>query len=146
MKLTSPNFTNHDVIPKTFTCDGDDISPALEWSDIPEETKSFVLVVRDPDAPMKTEWVHWVVINIPALTTTVSQGQVPAGGTEVENDFGRATWGGPCPPDGKHRYYFEIYALSTSVIGGNSLATVKEAMNGYILSKTELMGTYNRSA
>ncbi len=144
MQLTSPNFTNHSDIPVKYTCDGEDTSPALQWADFPEATKSFVLIVRDPDAPAKDEWIHWIVINIPADINEVSENSIPFNGTEVANDFGRTSWGGPCPPDGQHRYFFEVYALNVETIAGNSLEEVETAMQDHIIDKAELMGNYDR--
>lgn len=143
MQLTSPHWQNNQTIPTQFTCEGEDISPALAWSDIPDGTKSFVLIVRDPDAPSK-EWIHWLVKDISANVTNVANNTVPAGGVEVMNDFGRTGWGGPCPPNGEHRYYFELYALAVATTAGNSLTEVETAMDGHILAKGELLGLFNR--
>ena len=118
------------------------------WSGAPAETQGFVLVVRDPDAPAKPEWSHWIIKNIPADVLAVDENSVPgnatASGELVQNDFGRVDWGGPCPPDGMHRYFFQLYALDVTELAGNSLAEVEEAMNGHVLDKAELMATYQR--
>lgn len=143
MQLTSPHWQPNQIIPNQFTCNGEDISPALEWSDIPTDTQSFVLIVRDPDAPGK-EWIHWIVKDIPDSVTGVADNAVPSGGVEVANDFGRTSWGGPCPPSGEHRYYFEIYALDVPTITGNSLAEIETAMIGHIAGKAELIGLFSR--
>ena len=143
MNLTSPHWQPNQTIPAQFTCEGEDISPALIWSDIPNDTKSFVLIVRDPDAPSQ-EWIHWLVKDIPTAVTSVEDNSVPAGGVEVMNDFGRTGWGGPCPPNGEHRYYFELYALDVPTITGNSLTEVETAMDGHILAKGELLGLFKR--
>lgn len=93
MELTSPHWQPNQTIPAQFTCEGEDIFPALIWSDIPDGTKSFVLIVRDPDAPSK-EWIHWIVKDIPTNVTSVADHAVPSGGVEVMNDFGKTSWGG----------------------------------------------------
>ncbi|MBI2416129.1 MAG: YbhB/YbcL family Raf kinase inhibitor-like protein [Candidatus Kerfeldbacteria bacterium] len=144
MQLISSAFFHQASIPPQYTCDGADLSPDLTWSNVPDDTQSFVLVVHDPDAPAG-DWLHWLVINIPATTTTVLTGAVPTGGTEVVNDFGRSSWGGPCPPTGSHRYYFELYALNVPTITATTYADVMTAVQQYTLAKTELMGTYQRS-
>lgn len=143
MQLTSPHWQPNQTIPTQFTCDGADISPALTWSDIPAETQSFVLVVRDPDAP-RQEFIHWIVKDIPPDVTSVVDDTVPAGGVEVINDFGKTSWGGPCPPNGSHRYYFEIYALDVPTISGNTLLEIDTAMFDHIVGKAELMGVFSR--
>lgn len=144
MQLASTHFTHNANIPAKYTCDGEDISPDLAWTDAPAGTKSYVLIVRDPDAPAKPEWSHWIVINIPATVSGVAEDRVPAGGVEIVNDFGRSSWGGPCPPDGQHRYFFQLYAVDVEQISANSLEEVEAAMTGHILAKAELMGYYKR--
>ncbi|MDP3970858.1 MAG: YbhB/YbcL family Raf kinase inhibitor-like protein [bacterium] len=144
MQLTSSDFTHESSIPMEFSCDGADLSPELSWNEAPEATKSFVLIVRDPDAPMKKEWIHWIVKNISADTRSVAQNAVPAGGIEVVNDFKKTSWGGPCPPDGEHRYFFVLYALDIESVAGDTLDDIETAMEGHILEKAELMGRYNR--
>lgn len=143
MQLTSPHWQPNQTIPTQFTCEGEDISPALQWSDVPTGTQSFVLIVRDPDAPSK-EWIHWLVKDIPASITSVADNTIPVGGVEVMNDFDRTSWGGPCPPNGEHRYYFELYALDVATSAGNSLVEVETAMREHILAKGELLGLFNR--
>lgn len=143
MKLTSSNFEPNQAIPSRFTCDGEDISPALQWEDIPTGTKSFVLIVHDPDA-VHGDWVHWLVKNIPATVIAVPENTVPIGGTGVNNSFGKTVWGGPCPPAGTHRYMFEVYALDIEAITGQNRADVEQQMQGHILGKGELMATYQR--
>lgn len=145
MQLSSSTFTHQGTVPPQYTCDGQDMSPPLAWSGAPAGTQSFVLVVRDPDAPAKAEWIHWVVKNIPATVAAVAENTVPAGGIEVANDFGRVAWGGPCPPDGQHRYFFEVYALDVAEVAGDTLPAIEAAMEGHVLDKAELMATYRRS-
>ena len=112
MKLSSPEFEHNGHIPKKFTCQGDDISPALIVEDIPEGARTLALVVDDPDAPMGT-WVHWVVYNISPAMSRIKEDSIP--GIQVMNNFGRIEYGGPCPPSGTHRYFFKVYALDTEL-------------------------------
>lgn len=150
INLKSPAFAEAGMIPQKFTCDGEDISPALSWSGIPGETKSLALICDDPDAPMGT-WVHWVIYNIPPDTTGLPEG-VPAkenldfGAIQGRNDFRRIGYGGPCPPGGTHRYYFKIYALDgdLNLRAGLTKAELLKAMEGHILAQGQLMGKYRR--
>ncbi|MGB2600023.1 MAG: YbhB/YbcL family Raf kinase inhibitor-like protein [Candidatus Omnitrophota bacterium] len=142
MKITSPEFRNNEDIPLKFTCQGEDISPALKLEDIPQEARSLALIVDDPDAPMGT-WVHWVVYDIPALPE-IEEDTIP--GKQGVNDFGRTNYGGPCPPSGTHRYFFKAYALDT-MLGlkeGINKGTLEKAMEGHILDKAELIGLYKK--
>ncbi len=142
MKITSPEFEHNGFIPKKFTCQGEDINPALEIKGIPENAKSLALIVDDPDAPMGT-WVHWVVYNIP-LTSKIDESSVP--GKQAMNDFRRKDYGGPCPPSGTHRYFFKIYALDTeiSLKQGAGKKELEKAMDGHTLAKAELIGLYKK--
>jgi len=144
MKLSSTAFENGGAIPAEYTCDGADVSPALSFSDIPENAKSLALIVDDPDAPMGT-WVHWVVWNIPPNTTGFSKGENITF-QQGKNDFGKLDYGGPCPPSGTHRYYFKLYALDTmlNLETGVTKKHLEDAMSGHIIEKVELMGTYSR--
>ena len=154
MELTSLNFENQSEIPKKYTCDGEDISPALQWTDVPEGTKSFALIVDDPDAPdpanPKMTWVHWVIYNIPADTTTLAEnaaaGNLPHGTLNGINDWKRTGYGGPCPPIGIHRYFHKLYALDTVLpdLQKPTKAALEKAMAGHILQKAELIGLYRR--
>ncbi len=148
MKLTSTAFAHEGEIPAKYTCEGLDISPPLAWSDLPEGTHSLALIVDDPDAPdpaaPKMCYVHWVVYNIsPDQAGLAEEVQ---GLNEGMNDFGRTNYGGPCPPIGRHRYFFKLYALSTE-LAGLSTPTKKEleqAIQGLILEEAVLMGTYQK--
>ena len=151
MKLTSPSFEKQQSIPVQHTGAGADASPALEWEGAPSSTKSFALIVDDPDAPGQT-WVHWVIYNIPAsaieLPEGVAKSDTVAGMRQGVNDFGKVGYGGPMPPrgHGKHRYFFKLYALK-SELGLKPRATKKQledAMKGQILAQTELVGVYER--
>jgi Raf kinase inhibitor-like YbhB/YbcL family protein len=140
MKLECPDIG--ETIPIKFTCDGEDISPALIWSEFPAETKSFAIAVTDPDAPAGT-WVHWLVYNIPGTKTSIAEGEIP--GIEVNNDFGKKNYGGPCPPSGTHRYYFTIYALSTDDLGTiNNKDQFFKAVSEFTIAKAELISIYSR--
>ncbi len=152
MELRSPAFKNGETIPVKYTCDGEDISPALSWSGAPAGTKSFVLIMDDPDAPMGT-WIHWVVYNIPANVNSLPENVPPEkklkdGTLQGKNSWGRIGYGGPCPPPptGAHRYFFKLYAIDKILPLGPG-ATKKEvlkAIEGHILGKAELMGRYKR--
>jgi len=142
LTITSPAFESNKPIPSKYTCDGDDVNPPLNIKEIPEETKSLVLIVDDPDAPMGT-WDHWIVWNIPP-TNKIEENSVP--GTEGINDFRKHSYGGPCPPSGTHRYFFKIYALDTKLdLDPNSRKKdAEKAMKDHILAKGELVGLYSR--
>jgi Raf kinase inhibitor-like YbhB/YbcL family protein len=150
LELTSDAFNDGDPIPLKFSCDGDDISPQLAWSGVPEETLSFALIVDDPDAPVGT-WVHWVLYNIPAETRSLqsavkSQSDLPSGTQVGENDWGEISYGGPCPPSGTHRYFFKLFALDTILDLENGVTSnaLQEVLTGHVIVRTELMGTYAR--
>lgn len=145
MELTSSAFKNNQSIPPKYTCDGEDISPALEISNVPEETKSLVLIVDDPDAPMG-KWDHWIVWNIAPSVTLIEENSVPEGATEGMNNFGKQPYGGPCPPSGTHHYHFKLYALDRQLELDSSAkkGDVEKAMEGHILDWTELIGLYQR--
>jgi Raf kinase inhibitor-like YbhB/YbcL family protein len=154
MQLTSPSFENQKLIAKKFTCDGEDISPALEWSGVPEGSKSFALIVDDPDAPdpanPRMTWVHRVLYNIPATVSSLPEGvkdeDLPKGTLQGLNDWKKTGYGGPCPPIGKHRYFHKLYALDI-VLPGLKRPTkekLEKAMEGHVLSKAELIGLYQR--
>jgi Raf kinase inhibitor-like YbhB/YbcL family protein len=150
MKLTSLAFNDGDTIPKKHTCDGEDISPQLEWELVPENAKSIVIISDDPDAPMGT-WVHWVYYDIPANINGLPENIPPVespeiGGKQGTNDFGKTGYGGPCPPGGTHRYYFKVYALDAilNLSPGAEKAQLLEAMEGHIIDQVQLMGKYNR--
>jgi len=143
--LTSTAFTEGGTIPKKYTCDDANFSPALAWSGVPEGTRSLALIADDPDAPVGT-WVHWVLYDLPADLTSLPEGAQGLG-TQGTNDFRRAGYGGPCPPKGPaHRYYFKLYALDTqlNLKPGASKADVEKAMKGHILAQGQLMGKYGR--
>ena len=142
LRVTSPVFDNKGLIPAKYTCDGKNVNPPLNIEDIPEGTKSLVLIVDDPDAPIGT-WDHWVVWNI-AATEKIEEDSVP--GTEGMNSFRKHSYGGPCPPSGTHRYFFKVHALDTELdLNPNSRKKdVERAMKGHELAKGELIGLYKR--
>jgi Raf kinase inhibitor-like YbhB/YbcL family protein len=153
MELSSPSFNALGPIPKRHTCEGADVAPPLQWSGVPQGAKSLALIVDDPDAPdpaaPKQTWVHWVVIDLPPGETTLPHGSksLPAGAREGLNDWHRAGYGGPCPPIGRHRYFFKLYALDTWLPGLRqpTKTQVEHAMQGHILAQAELVGTYQKS-
>ena len=146
--LKLKDFDAGGSIPKRFTCDGDDVSPALEWSDAPKEAHSFALIVDDPDAPAGT-WNHWLLWDIPGHVHAIGEGFRPGlMGSSGKNDFGRPGYGGPCPPKGPpHRYYFKLLAIDRPALGlppGSKRADVDRALQGRVLAEVEYMGKYGR--
>jgi Raf kinase inhibitor-like YbhB/YbcL family protein len=152
LTLTSAAFAAGGDIPAKHTCEGGDVSPPLAWSGAPSGTRSFALVVDDPDAPdpkaPRTTWVHWVVYDLPATTTALAEGasgKLPSGAREGTNDFKRTGYGGPCPPIGRHRYFHKLYALDATLgLAGATKADVEKAMAGHVLAQAELVGTYQK--
>jgi hypothetical protein len=154
LAITSNAFAPDGAIPAVHTCEGKDISPALAWKDAPAGTKSFVLIVDDPDAPdpaaPRMTWVHWVLYNIPATASGLAEGvapsALPSGTREGLNDWGRTGYGGPCPPIGRHRYFHKLYALDTVLpdLGRAKKAAVENAMKGHVLQEAVLIGTYRK--
>ncbi|MCR4336367.1 MAG: YbhB/YbcL family Raf kinase inhibitor-like protein [Candidatus Omnitrophica bacterium] len=144
MKLKSPQFGNNEMIPKKYTCLGEDINPPLHLEGVPQGTKSFVLIVDDPDAPKGT-WVHWVVYDIPVISQ-IQENSVP--GQQGANDFGRRNYGGPCPPSGTHRYFFKVYALDVqlNLPEGQTKSQIEKAMEGHTIAKDELIGLFTKAA
>ncbi|HJS57258.1 MAG TPA: YbhB/YbcL family Raf kinase inhibitor-like protein [Vicinamibacteria bacterium] len=155
MELTSPSFIQQGEIPERHTCEGQDISPPLEWSGAPAATQSFALIVDDPDAPdpraPKMTWVHWVVYNLPATATGLAEGvgssELPEGTREGRNDWKKVGYGGPCPPVGRHRYFHRLYALDAVLpdLGAATKAEVETAMKGHVLAHAELVATYQKA-
>lgn len=152
--LRSPSFEAGKAIPTKHTCQGDDVSPALTWSEAPAGTASFALIVDDPDAPdpraPKTTWAHWVLYDIPpaarALPEAATAANLPAGTREGINDGKRIGYGGPCPPIGRHRYFHKLYALDVVLadLGRPTRAALEQAMRGHVLAEAQLMGTYEK--
>jgi Raf kinase inhibitor-like YbhB/YbcL family protein len=154
LALSSPAFVPGGEIPALFTCEGRDLSPALDWTGVPESAKSLVLIVDDPDAPdpkaPKMTWVHWVLYNLPptarGLPEAIAPAALPSGTREGTNDWKRTGYGGPCPPIGRHRYFHKLYALDTLLpdLGTPTKPQVEAAMKGHVLAQAELMGTYQK--
>ena len=152
-KITSPDFTEAGRIPEKFTCEGEDLSPELNWEGSPEGTLSYVLIVEDPDAPRGT-FIHWVVYDLPAAFHKMHMGMgndpdLADGIKHGVSDFGNEAYGGPCPPrsHGTHRYFFILRALDVKTLGigeGAKKSDVERAMKGHVLAETRLMGTFSR--
>lgn len=148
-QVKAEGFSDGGVVPRKFTCDGENLSPALEWEGAPENTRSFALVVEDPDAPVGT-WNHWLLWNIPATATSIVEGYWPGRlGADGTNDFRKRGYGGPCPPPGhgRHRYYFKLFALNTPAIelpAGARRDQLDRALSDHILAEAQYMGTYER--
>jgi len=152
--LSSPAFAPGGEIPPPFTCEGQDLSPALEWTKLPDGTQSLVLIVDDPDAPdpraPQRTWVHWVLYDIPPTARGLPEGvaavDLPAGTREGTNDWKRTGYGGPCPPIGRHRYFHKLYALDTVLpdLDRPTKGRLEEAMKGHVLGEARLVGTYEK--
>ncbi len=156
LTLTSPAFAHDGEIPPRHTCEGKDVSPPLNWSGAPKGTRSFALVVDDPDAPdpaaPKMTWVHWVLYNLPAevsgLPEALAPETLPPGAEEGQNDWKNLGYGGPCPPIGRHRYFHKLYALDAVLpdLGAPTKAALEKAMAGHVLAEAVLVGTYEKPA
>lgn len=154
MSISSSAFVHEGEVPARHTCDGGDMSPALSWTGVPPRTASLVLIVDDPDAPdpaaPKRTWVHWVLYNLPAdgngLPEGVTAAQLPGGTGAGYNDWHRTGYGGPCPPIGRHRYFFKLYALDTMLSGLThpTKNDIERAMHGHVLAEARIIGTYQR--
>jgi hypothetical protein len=153
--LNSSAFEPNEPIPTKYTCEGEDVSPALTWSGVPSGTKSLALIFDDPDVPdpaaPKRTWVHWVLYDVPpstkGLPEAIGANSLPSGTREGLNDWKRTGYGGPCPPIGRHRYFFKLYALDTVLgdLGEPTKAQLEKAMAGHILDEAQLVGTYQKS-
>ena len=143
MRITSPVFGHNEMIPSRYTCQGEDINPPLIIEDVPPGTRSLVLIMDDPDAPIGT-WDHWIVYDIPPQTARIEENSVP--GTQGRNSWGRNDYGGPCPPSGTHRYFFKLYALDTELRlpEGTGKKQVETAMQGHVLAQAQLIGLYRK--
>jgi len=152
LALTSTAFSHNGPIPKLYTCQGQEVSAPLAWSGLPAGTKSLALIVDDPDAPdpaaPKRTWVHWVLYNIPPESSGLKQAvkpmELPHGTLQGRNDWGRTGYGAPCPPIGRHRYFHKLFALDVLLpdLGEPTRAQLEKAMQGHVLAKFELVGTY----
>ena len=154
LALSSPAFSHGGEIPRKYTCEGRDVSPPLAWSGAPHGTKSFALVIDDPDAPdprgLRMRWVHWVLYNLPSTITELPEGimleALPTGTKEGQNDWKRTGYGGPCPPVGRHRYFHKLYALDTVLpdLRTPTRPQLEQAIEGHVLARAELIGTYQK--
>ena len=145
MKLTSTEFEQNQIVPAKYTCDGENVSPPLGISDVPQGTRSLVLIVDDPDAP-SGRFIHWTVWNMPPETGEINEDDIPEGAVEGETGFGSMGYGGPCPPDREHRYFFKLYALDSllNLSSGASIDLLENAIEHHILDEASLMGHYER--
>jgi Raf kinase inhibitor-like YbhB/YbcL family protein len=156
LSVTSTAFEQGGSIPSRYTCEGDDTSPPLSWSGAPPATKSFALIVDDPDAPDPEKpqrvYVHWVVYNLPATTTILpenaSKKGLPGNVAQGKNDWNKREYGGPCPPIGRHRYFHKVYALDKELafVTPPTKNDLLKEMEGHVLASGELMGTYQKGA
>lgn len=154
LRLLSNAFEHNGKIPRRYTCEGEDVSPPLSWTDPPAAAKSFALIVDDPDAPdpeaPKLTWTHWVLYNLPpecrGLEEAVAPAKLPSGTGQGQNDWKRTGYGGPCPPIGRHRYFHRLYALDRTLEYSNppTRSQLLKAMEGHILAGAELVGTYRK--
>jgi hypothetical protein len=152
MRVASSAFRQGEAIPRRFTCDGENISPDFAWHDAPKETKSFALIIHDPDAHRKDGFTHWVLYNIPPGVTELREGapkdaEAEGFGVQGKNDSGKSGYTGPCPPSGNHRYFVRVFALreELDLDSGADAKEVQRAMENVIIEQAELMGTYQRS-
>ena len=143
MKLLSKDFTDGESIPSEFTCDGKNISPQLSWENVPAETKSFALVSDDPDA-FGGGWIHWLVYDIPNNVRAIEKNSLPVGAKQVENDFDKKSYGGPCPPSGTHRYFFRFYALDVEHLEQINKHNFVKTVEKHAIEKATIMGLYKR--
>jgi Raf kinase inhibitor-like YbhB/YbcL family protein len=152
MELSSTAFAPGGGIPARYTCEGEDTAPPLAWSGVPDGTRSLALIVDDPDAPDPAKpqrvWAHWVLYDIPPSGAGLPEGAepLPAGTHEGQNDWNRTGYGGPCPPIGRHRYFFKLYALDATLgdLRSPKKVALEQAMQGHVLAQCELMGTYQK--
>jgi Raf kinase inhibitor-like YbhB/YbcL family protein len=153
LRIDSSAISPNGEIPRKHTCEGEDVSPPLTWGGQPGGTKSFALIVDDPDAPdpaaPKMTWVHWVVYNLPVATLALAEGaarKLPPGAREGKNDWKRTGYGGPCPPVGRHRYFHKLYALDVELpdLQEPTKPQLEAAMRGHVLAQAELVGTYQK--
>lgn len=150
--LVSTAFEDGGDIPRLFTCEGGNVSPALSWSGVPDGVQSFALIVFDPDAPdpaaPQRTWVHWVLYDIPKEWTEIAQGDdEPYGVLSGRNDWKRTGYGGPCPPIGRHRYFHKLYALDIELgyMGEPQMTQIEAAIKGHVLGEAVLLGTYQKT-
>ncbi|MFO7928305.1 MAG: YbhB/YbcL family Raf kinase inhibitor-like protein [Candidatus Humimicrobiaceae bacterium] len=146
MQIKSTAFENNGNIPAKYTCDGENVNPPLEFSEVPQNAESLALVADDPDAPGKT-WVHWTIWNINPKTKKIPEHAKLEKAIEGITDFGKPGYGGPCPPSGTHRYFFKLYALDTelNLDPSSDVGQLQEEIEGHVIEKAELIGKYSKS-
>lgn len=142
--IKSSDFNDGERIPRRFTCDGDDISPCLEWFNVPDGTVELSLEMHDPDAPVSGGWTHWIIFNISPEITSIAINSVPDGSKEARNSFGKTAYGGPCPPAGTHRYIFKLYALDMNLESVSGLNDLHDQIKGHVIGEARLTGKYSR--
>jgi Raf kinase inhibitor-like YbhB/YbcL family protein len=145
LRISSPAFVHNSGIPTKYTCEGADLSPPLVLDGVPAAAQSLALIIDDPDAP-GGDWVHWVVWNIPPTTRTLGENALPPGALQGKNDWGKNSYGGPCPPSGSHRYFFKLYALDTplELPPSSTKKGLEKAMAGHIVAQGQMIGIYRR--
>lgn len=145
MNITSTAFANQQPIPGKYTCQGNNVNPPLQFGDVPDQAKSLVLIMDDPDAPMGT-WVHWTIFNMEPRTLGIEENTKPTSGTEAMTSFGKPGYGGPCPPSGTHHYHFKLYALDTKLdlMPTADKKAIESAMQGHIIVQAELVGLFSK--
>lgn len=144
MQITSTNFQNNEPIPERFSRDGDDINPSLTFSEIPEKTQSLALIIEDPDAPSGT-FTHWILYDMTPGVLQIVEGELPISGNQGLNDYGQASYGGPKPPSGTHRYFFKLFALDTMLEPNVALdrTALYQAIDGHIIDQAQIIGAYS---
>lgn len=146
MKITSVAFNQNEIIPKKYTCQGENVSPLLEISNPPANTKSFAIIMKDHDA-LNGDFAHWLIWNIDPSVREIREGTTPIGSSEGKNDFGKIGWGGPCPPSGTHRYEFRLYALNTMLelpVSSDKII-LRGKIKGYVLEEASIVGIYSKT-
>ncbi|MBN1924128.1 MAG: YbhB/YbcL family Raf kinase inhibitor-like protein [Nanoarchaeota archaeon] len=145
MQISSPAFQHNGTIPVKYTCQGDNINPEIIITNVPEDTVTLVLIIDDPDAPMGV-WDHWVLYNIPKNTSKINENSMPAGALQAKNSWGKKEYGGPCPPNGTHRYYFKIYALNTRLNLSDEAdkEELEQMMSVHVIAQSYLMAKYSK--
>lgn len=144
LAVTSPAFVANQLIPPEFTCDGNDKAPPLSWSTVPKDTRSVAILVDDADA-LKGTFTQWLVTGISPITNSIGTDALPQGAVAAKNSKGTTGWSGPCPPSGKHRYYFHVFALDTTIPPPADKAEFLNAINGHVLADGQIMGAYQRT-
>lgn len=143
IRFATPSFSDGAAIPATYTCDGENKNPGISWANVPDGAKSLVVLMEDRDAG---DFPHWVVYNLPPTVTGIAEGGAPEGGNVGLNGFDKPGYGGPCPPSGRHRYFFSVFALDTvlALPDGATRDQVRDAMKGHVMARGAFMGSYQK--